>query len=111
MKKIYRLSILLTFLFFGKNLVAQNVFKVGPSLMYSWSWFDEKLYLNFGADVSFEFAVGEKSSIDMGAIFHYGDHKSIFNQNVLRILTQILLLILAIIFHSIHALFLVLVDH
>lgn len=84
MKKLFRFFILLSFLFFGKSLSAQNIFKIGPSLMYSWSWFDDKLYLNFGVDVSYEFAIGKKSSIDIGAIFHYGDHKSIFDQNILR---------------------------
>ncbi len=84
MVKMVRISILLFCLFFGKSLEAQSVFKFGPSLMYSWSGFDDKLYLNFGGDVSYEFALGKKSSIDLGAIFHYGDHKSIFNKNILQ---------------------------
>lgn len=50
--------------------------------MYTVSFFDEKVYTNFGFELSREFGFGKKWSTNLAGSFHYGEHKNTLDQNV-----------------------------
>ena len=76
MKHPFRLILFFILLFFSKPLVAQHLFKIGPSFMYNVSFFDEIFYASFGGEISYEFGIGRKFSLNTALIFHRGQHEN-----------------------------------
>lgn len=61
---------------------AQNLIKIAPSLLINYHGFDEKVYLNIGGEIAYEFSLPKKQSIHIAGTAHYGEHKNEFAEDI-----------------------------
>ena len=79
-------KVLVVVFFCCQSLVAQTYVRVGPSVLGNYSpWFEEDVYLNIGGEISAEFSLAKKITVNIPFAAHYGEHKlhGDVNMNVL----------------------------
>jgi hypothetical protein len=68
--------VLAVLFFCCQSLVAQTYVRVGPSVLGNYSpWFEEDVYLNIGGEISAEFSLAKKITVNIPFAAHYGEHK------------------------------------
>lgn len=64
------------------SVTAQTYFRVGPSILANYHWFDELVYSNTGVEVSAEYSLSRKLTVNIPLVVHYGEHENFFDEAV-----------------------------
>jgi hypothetical protein len=75
-------KVLVVVFFCCQSLVAQTYIRVGPSVLFNYNFFDELVYSNIGGEVSAEFSLSRKFTMNIPLMVHYGEHENIFDEAV-----------------------------
>ena len=70
-------KVLVVVFFCCQSLVAQTYIRVGPSVLFNYNFFDELVYSNIGGEVSAEFSLSRKFTMNIPLMVHYGEHENI----------------------------------
>lgn len=77
-----RVSVLAVALLCCQSLSAQTYIRVGPSALANYHGFFERVYSNIGGEVSAEFSMTKKLTVNVPVVAHYGEHKNYFDESV-----------------------------
>ena len=72
MKNILTLLMCTFFILATKEINAQNLIKIGPSILYNYPYFDEFIYKNYGGEISYEVGLKKRHSFNVSCGFHIG---------------------------------------